>query len=166
MSHTGTAPTIVARSLAIEVSTDNTAWLAVSNAFVRIDNIQMTRLNGETYVGGSFDGAIVTWGKREPVELTITGVYNEETASFWLTVYNRFISATPTLGVRFAPQGLGTGNAVYATSLDGSTTGLAPIISVTLDTLEPGSGEAAMASVTVKTPMLRRYTAANNTSLG
>lgn len=165
-SHTGIATTLVARSVAVEYSTDGTTWTAMSNAVVKIDEAEMSRLNGEVYVGGSSDWAAVTWGKRETVEITVTVLYNEDATGVWGALFARFTGTNPTLGLRWAPQGLGTGNQVYATSNDGSTTGLVPITALTMGTADPGTGEAMTFTFTLRAPTIRRYAAAGNANLG
>jgi hypothetical protein len=163
MSHSGVIAGLYAGNFAVEISTDNTAWTAVSNATVKIDDVELTRPSGEAFVGGSSDYATVTIGKREPVELTLTFLYNEDTGSAANTIFNRFQSATPTLGVRWSPRGLVGSARAYATSNDGGTSfGLGVITSVTLSALDPSDAEPYVAMVTVRTPSLRQYTLGSN----
>ena len=106
MSHSGVLAGLYAGNFAVEISTDGTTWTAVSNATVKIDDVELSRPSGEAYVGGSSDYATITVGKREPVELTLTFLYNETTGSAANTVYGLFESATPRLAVRWSPRGL------------------------------------------------------------
>jgi len=167
MSHSGVIAGLYAGNFAVEISTDNTAWTAVSNATVKIDDVELSRPSGEAYVGGSSDYATVTVGKREPVELTLTFLYDETSDSAATTIFDRFQSATPTLGVRWSPRGLVGGARAYGTSNDGGTNfGLGVITNVTLSALDPSDAEPYVAMVTVRTPSLRRYTlGANPTNL-
>ena len=163
MSHSGVLAGLYAGNFAVEISTDTTTWTAVSNATVKIDDVELNRPSGEAYVGGSSDYATVTVGKREPVELTLTFLYNEASNSAANTVFDRFQSATPTLAVRWSPRGLVSQARAYATSNDGgTTTGLGVITNVTLSALDPGDPEPYVAMVTVRTPSLRQYTLGNS----
>jgi hypothetical protein len=163
MSHSGVIAGLYAGNFAVEISTNNTTWTAVSNATVKIDDVELSRPSGEAYVGGSSDYATITVGKREPVELTLTFLYNEDTGSAANTIVNQFQSTTPRLGVRWSPRGLVSQARAYATSNDGgTTTGLGVITNVTLSTLDPSDAEPYVAMVTVRTPSLRQYTLGTN----
>ena len=163
MSHSGVIAGLYAGNYAVEISTDNTTWTAVSNATVKIDDVELNRPSGEAYVGGSSDYATVTVGKREPIEITLTFLYNEDTNSAANTIFGQFQSASPRLGVRWSPRGLVSQARAYATSNDGgTTTGLGVITNVTLSALDPGDAEPYVAMVTVRTPSLRQYTLGND----
>jgi len=163
MSHSGVIAGLYAGNYAVEISTDATTWTAVSNATVKVDDVELSRPSGEAYVGGSSDYATVTVGKREPIEITLTFLYNEDTNSAANTIFDQFQSASPRLGVRWSPRGLVSQARAYATSNDGgTTTGLGVITNVTLSTLDPGDAEPYVAMVTVRTPSLRQYTLGNN----
>ena len=159
MSHSGVIDGLFAGNFAVEISTNTTTWTAVSNATVKIDDVELNRPSGEAFVGGSSDHATITVGKREPVERTLTFLYNEAANSAANTIFDRFQSATPTLGVRWSPRGLVGSARAYGTSNDGGTSfGLGVITNVTLSTLDPSDPEPYVAMVTVRTPSLRQYT--------
>jgi len=163
MAHTGVIDGLFAGNFAVEISTNLTNWTAVSNATVKIDDVELNRPSGEAFVGGSSDYATVTIGKREPIELTLTFLYNEASGSAANTIFDRFQSATPTLAVRWSPRGLVSQARAYATSNDGgAATGLGVITNVTLSTLDPSDAEPYVAMVTVRTPSLRQYTLGNS----
>ena len=163
MAHSGVLAGLYAGNFAVEISTDATTWTAVSNATVKIDDVELSRPSGEAFVGGSSDYATITVGKREPVELTLTFLYNEAANSAANTIFDRFQSATPTLGVRWSPRGLVGSARAYGTSNDGGTTfGLGVITNVTLSALDPSDAEPYVAMVTVRTPSLRQYTLGTN----
>jgi len=163
MSHSGVLAGLYAGNYAVEISTNGTTWTAVSNATVKIDDVELSRPSGEAYVGGSSDYATVTVGKREPIEITLTFLYNEDTNSAANTIFGQFQSASPRLGVRWSPRGLVSQARAYATSNDGgTTTGLGVITNVTLSALDPGDAEPYVAMVTVRTPSLRQYTLGND----
>jgi hypothetical protein len=163
MSHSGVVAGLYAGNFAVEISTNGTTWTAVSNANVKIDDVELSRPSGEAYVGGSSDYATVTVGKREPIEITLTFLYNEDTNSAANTIFDQFQSASPRLGVRWSPRGLVSQARAYATSNDGgATTGLGVITNVTLSALDPNDADPYVAMVTVRTPSLRRYTLGND----
>jgi hypothetical protein len=166
MSHTGIIDGLFAGNYAVEISTNGTTWTAVSNATVKIDDIELSRPSGEAYVGGSSDYATVTIGKREPVELTLTFLYSEASGSAANTIFDQFQSANPRLGVRWSPRGLVGSARAYATSNDGATFGLGVITGVTHSALDPSDPEPFVAMVTVRAPAIRQYTLpANPTNL-
>jgi len=68
MAHFGVIQGLYAGNFAVEISANGTIWTAVSDATVKIDDVELSRPSGEAYVGGSSDYATVTVGKREPVE--------------------------------------------------------------------------------------------------
>jgi len=162
MSHSGVLAGLYAGNFAVEISTDGTTWTAVSNATVKIDDVELSRPSGEAYVGGSSDYATITVGKREPVEITLTFLYNEATGSAANTIFDQFQSASPRLGVRWSPRGLITGAWAHATSNDGASSGLGVITNVTLSALDPSDAEPYVAMVTVRTPALFRYPLRND----
>jgi hypothetical protein len=92
MAHSGIVGSLYAGTFAVEISTNGTNWTAVSDATVKVDDVEMTRISGEAYVGGSSDYSTVTIGKREPVEITLTILYNEDTNSAANTIYDQFES--------------------------------------------------------------------------
>jgi hypothetical protein len=166
MPHSGVVAGLFAGNFAVEISTNGTTWTAVSDATVKIDDVELSRPSGEAYVGGSSDYATIVVGKREPVEITLTFLYNETSGSAANTVFDAFQSTNPRLGVRWSPRGLVGSARAYATSNDGATNGLGVITGVTLSALDPSEAEPYVAMVTVRTPAIRQYTlAANPTDL-
>jgi hypothetical protein len=158
MAHSGVIAGLYAGNFAVEISINGTTWLAVSDANVKVDDVEQTRPSGEAFVGGSSDYATITVGKREPVELTLTFLYDEASGSAANTIYDQFESATPRLGVRWSPRGLVSSARAYSTSNDGSTTGLGVITNVTLQALDASDASPYVAMVTVRTPTIRQYT--------
>jgi hypothetical protein len=158
MSHSGIIAGLYAGNFAVEISTDGTTWTAVTNATVKVDDVEQTRPSGEAYVGGSSDYSTVTIGKREPVEITLTVLYNEDTSSAANTIYDQFESTTPLLGIRWSPRGLVSSARAYGTSNDGSAFARGVITSVTLSALDASDAAPYVMMTTVRTPTLRQYT--------
>jgi len=156
MSHFGVVEGMFAGNFAVEISNDAVTWRAVSNATVKIDDVELSRPSGEAYVGGSSDFATVTIGKREPVEITLTFLFNEAASDVAYTLLDRF-HTNPRLAVRWAPKGLATGNRVFATSADGVLTGTGVITGFTFSSLDPSDAEPYVVMCTVRSPTIRQY---------
>ena len=162
MSHSGVIEGFFAGNFAVEISTNLTNWIAVSNATVKMDDVELSRPSGEAYVGGSSDYATVIIGKREPVEITLTFLLNETTSNAATTVIDQFQSTSPRLGVRWCPRGLVSNARAYATSNDGTSNGLGVITNVTLSALDPSKADPYVVMCTVRTPTLRQYQLSTN----
>ena len=161
MSHSGIATARFAGTAAVEYSFNNTTWTAVSNAVVKIDDIELTRATGEAYVLGSSDWAVTTVGKREPVEITLTILYDTAVAAS--AFFNQFQASNPRCGIRWAPEGLVSNAVAFATSVDGgATTGLGHIVAFTFSSLDPSDANPYVVMITVRAPALRRYTLGTN----
>jgi len=157
MAHSGVVQGLYAGNFAVEISTNGTTWTAVSDAIVKIDDVELSRPSGEAYVGGASDYATVTVGKREPVEITLTFLYSEAPNATAFVIYDQFESVNPALAVRWSPVGIKSNAIAFATSNDGVTTGLGVITNVTLSALDPSEAEPYVAMVTVRAPTLRQY---------
>ena len=158
MSHSGVVPGLFAGNFAVEISTNLTTWTAVSNATVKVDDVEQSRPSGEAFVGGSSDYATLTIGKQEPVEITLTFLYSEIPGSAMNIFLNQFQSSTPRIAVRWSPRGLIGGVHAYSTSNDGgATAGRGVITSFTLGALDPSDPEPYIAIATIRTPSLRQY---------
>lgn len=96
-------------SAAVRVSSDNATWTVISGSANQIAAAEQTRQSGEAY---TFDGdtAIVTAGKREPVEVTMRALYTESATESFEKVRAFFeaVGGTP-IYLRWAPSGVATG---------------------------------------------------------
>ncbi len=144
---------------AAEISTDGTTWTAIGDVLVGMDGTELALMTAENYVGGTRETAIITRGKREPVEITVRVFHRDGAFDIAQVVMTAFLGTSPRLGLRWSPQGLGLGNRVYATSGTGTTTDLAWIKSVVLPELDPGSAEATVFAFKLHTPHVRTGTA-------
>jgi len=169
MSHSGVVAGVYAGNFAVEISINLTLWRAVSNATVKIDDVELTRPSGEAFVGGSSDYATITIGKKQPVELTLTFLYHEPpgSASAADIVFSQFQDTYPQIAVRWSPLGLESYAQAFGTSNNGGVSfGLGVITNVTLSALDPSDAEPYVVMATVRTPSLRRYyLGANPTNL-
>ncbi len=99
---------ISAKDLYIALSTDGNTWTNVSGESAKISPGGGERKHGEGY---TFDGdtAVLTRGKREPHEYTISIFYREGGGSARDFVNDAYYNNTP-LYVRFAVGGNSSGN--------------------------------------------------------
>ena len=69
----------------LQVSADGSTWTDISGSANQVSATEQTRMSGEAY---TFEGdyAVVTAGKREPVELAVRVLYTEEAAESFETV--------------------------------------------------------------------------------
>lgn len=150
-----------------EYSLDGSTWTAISNAIVLVEGSELTRDSDATRVGGSTQVPVVTVGKFNEVTVKLRMLYLDNDANAPDRVLlNRFRSATPTLALRWKPRGDQTGVTVFATSTDGVTIGLVPIVSVTTPELDPNSTTAAMFELQLIAPTIISYLAGSSTGLG
>lgn len=91
----------------IEVSTNGSSWTDISGSGSTVEPGDQTRQSGEVYTV-SGDTAIITGGKREPLELEIKIVYTE-TAGEAFEVLRAIHEAAPgTIYVRYGRGGSGS----------------------------------------------------------
>lgn len=102
----------------VAISTDGNSWTDVSGYANYVEPDPQARTSGETY---TFDGdtGIVTFGKREPIEVMVRIVYSEGASS----PYDTLRTAHETAGggrmqVRWAPKGSTAGNQQFSTGSD------------------------------------------------
>lgn len=90
----------------IEVSTNGSVWTDISGSSSTVEPGDQTRQSGEAYTVQG-DTAIITGGKREPIELEIKIVYTETSGEAFETL--RVIHETPggAIYVRYTRGGTG-----------------------------------------------------------
>lgn len=118
-----TAGAMSFRNAVVEYSTNGTTWNDFSGIATGVEVSGGDRAQGEAYTGDA-DTAIVTIGKREPLQIGINVVYSEATGDHYVNLENAYINGTP-IRVRWAPRGSATGNFRY-TSDTGYITAFAP----------------------------------------
>ncbi len=108
------AAAISLRDCDVEVSTNGTTWTNISGAASSVEVSGGDRQTGDVY---TFDGdtALLTYGKREPLEVTVKIVYSEGTAEPFEIVRAAYEAGTA-FYVRWAPRGNVTGRARYTTA--------------------------------------------------
>ena len=135
----------------IETSTDGAAWTDISGSSNKVEPGGGDRQSGESY---TFDGdtALITAGKREPIEITLSFVYTEIALEAWLKAEAAYLAGTAYY-VRYSPGGGDSGDFLYT-----STPGI--ITSFAYPEVDTEEAAPIMAEMTVKVPSLTRSTIA------
>lgn len=149
----------------LEISSDGNTWVDLSGMATEVQVPEQTRMSGTAYVFG-LDVAKVTAGKREPVEITVNGLYSEENAELFETIRPWFQSGARVY-FRYSPKGVGaTGRAVYTASNDGTTPGAVMVTALKYPDIVAGSADPAPASFKLLVPALIRTITGSSTGLG
>ena len=132
----------------LEISDDCLAFTDVSGHSNQVNPGDATRQSGETY---TFDGdtAIITGGKREPIEIEVRAVYTEELLDAWYVVKELFETACAEgkICVRWSPAGGAGGDFQY-------TTPLSVITSFQYPTAQADDANPILFSFKIKTPYI------------
>lgn len=151
----------------IEVSTNGTVWTNISGSSNSIEPGSQTRMTGTAY---TFDGdlAIVTGGKREPLEIAVQILYTEEAGEAFEVIRPLFEADGGTkMYLRYSPKGIGAASrAVYTTSNDGATAGAVYISELDWPMAEAETADPVAVSFTLIAPALIRTVTGSSTGLG
>jgi hypothetical protein len=148
----------------IEISTDLTVWRDISGTITSVQNTEQSRNSGEAYTMDG-DTAIITNGKRTPMELTFNLVYSESATESFEVSRAAFESASTgqPIYIRWVPAGTTTGTvSLFRTPITGSP---ARLTAVMYPSVDASAGGPVMGSFKVKTPLVEK-TSASNTSGG
>lgn len=162
---TQTTGAISAVDAELEVSADGSTWVDISGSANKVEVPEQKRATGVAYTFTG-DVGIVTPGKREPVEATISGLYTEQNAELFETIRPWFQSGSRVY-FRYSPKGIGaTGRTVFTASNDGSTAGGVIISALKYPDLDAGSADPVPAMFKLMVPAWVRTTTGNSTGLG
>ena len=131
----------------VEVSTDGSSWTDISGQAQKVESTAQIRKSGEAY---TFDGdtALVCGGKREPIEVTVTIIYNEESdEAFDLARAEFEADDGDAYYVKWTPGGGTGGDYTYST-------GAGEIVSFKYPDGDAGSGDPVICEFTIKTAEL------------
>lgn len=148
----------------IEISTDLTVWRDISGTLTSVQNTEQTRNSGEAYTMDG-DTAIITNGKRTPMELTFNLVYSESATEAFEVSRAAFENASTgqPIYIRWVPAGTSVGTvSMFRTPITGSP---ARLTSVMYPAVDASAGGPVMGAFKVKTPQVEK-TSASNTSGG
>jgi hypothetical protein len=127
----------------IEYSPDNSAWVDLSGTTNKIDIGPQDRAVGSAFTFDG-DGAVLTYGKRQPIDITFTIIYTETATTEAFEVLRARHETTDGAVVyfRWAPIGTGTGKNEY-------NTGIARLKSFQYPPVDAGTGDPILTSFTV-----------------
>jgi hypothetical protein len=142
-----TTGALSAKNAVIEVSTNGSSWTDISGFANKVDPGDQTREVGDAY---TFDGdtAIITAGKRKPLDLKCSVLYTEGASDPFETVRTAYEAGTA-LYLRFTPKAATTGNFRFT-----SDTGL--VTKFGYPPLEPEKGEPIVIDFTLETPKVTK----------
>lgn len=126
----------------VGISAAGVTFVDISGSSASVNGTEQTRKSGEGYTH-SGDTAIVTGGKREPMEIEVKIVYTEGSADPFEVIRAAFEAKTPYY-IRWAPKGATVGNFTF-------TSWAAIITSLIYPPTEASSGEPAMCGFKFKT---------------
>lgn len=99
----------------VEVSSNGSDWTDVSGHEQSVECSAQSRMIGTAYTHDG-DTALITAGKREPIEVTVNLVYTEEAADGFDFVRTEFeTDAGDAIYVRWSPAGGSGGDYQYST---------------------------------------------------
>jgi len=127
----------------VSVSINDSDWDDISGQAQSVEVPAQVRKSGEAY---TFDGdtALVTGGKREPVEVTVKIIYNEESDEAFEIARAEFEADDgDAFYVKWSPLGGSGGNYEYST-------GAGELVSFEYPAADASSGDPVLVSFTVK----------------
>ena len=128
-----------------------TVWVDVSDNISVVDAPTSSRDRGSAFVFGE-DTAVISVGKRQPIEVTFRGVFAEGTADPFYTAYAAHTASCGNLfALRWSPGGCTTANDAFYTS-----TTLSEIPDLTPPGMDAGSSDILMWEATVYSPDFTR----------
>jgi hypothetical protein len=138
-------------AMCVELMAAATTFTDYSDNLSVVEPPTQTRMSAEAYVFGE-DIAAIGVGKREPVEVTVRGVFAEGTADPFNEVLTEFITACgDRVAVRWSPGGCTTDNDSFRTSTTASE-----VISLTYPGGDSSSPDVIMWEMVIKSPEITR----------
>lgn len=149
----------------LEYSTNASAWTSLSGSTTTVEDTTQSRMSGEAYTLDG-DTALITYGKREPMELTITAVYTEQSGEAFEVVRALFQAGTAVYW-RWSPKGIGASGRFVFTTVDGNGAAFPyKITEFTYPGFDAGSGDPIMAGWKLRVAAVGKTTTATSTGLG
>jgi hypothetical protein len=132
----------------IEYSSDNSTWVDISGSTNKVDVSPQDRNVGAQFTFDG-DGAVLTYGKRQPLDVTVTIIYTEtaSTEGFELLRARHETENGAAVYLRWAPIQTGTGHNEY-------NTGSAKLASFQYPPVDAASGDPIITTFTIRTPNL------------
>lgn len=129
----------------IEYSPDGSTYIDISGSTNKVDVGPQDRNVGAQFTFDG-DGAVLTYGKRQPIDITVTAIYTETatTEAFEVLRARHETADGAAVYFRWAPIGTGTGKNEY-------NTGLAKLASFQYPPVDAGSGDPIVVTFTIRT---------------
>ena len=150
------AGTLAACTTCVGLSADGATYTDYSTYVTVLEPPEQTRTSGQIAVLGN-DTMIINVGKREPLNITVRGVYVDSTATtnpFSLLYTAWTTSCGGPMFVRWAPAGCTTSNQVFGTGT--ATTDQSELISLTFPGGDSGSGDPLTWQAVIFAPVIYR----------
>lgn len=149
-------------TVCVELSTNGTTWTDFSDYISVLEPPGMTRDTGEAGVFGE-DTKATAVGKRNPVDVTVRGIYTDGTATTdpYFLCWSQWTTACGgALAVRWSPAGCstGAGETTFATAT--ATGHYSELVGLTPPGGDASSGDPLMWEAVVRAPELFRATRA------
>ena len=135
----------------VEYSLDAAAFVDISGTANSVTVSGGTRVSGEAYTADG-DAAFITAGKREPIEVTVSGIYTETTGTpeFFEALAAVYESGAG-CAVRWSPTAYDTTNQKrYTTASTAGTAAVGVITAWNYPSLDFSSGDPVLVEFTVK----------------
>ena len=135
----------------VEYSLDAAAWVEMSGSATSVTVAGGTRVSGEAYTA-SGDTAFITAGKREPIEVTVAGVYSETTGDpeFFEALAAVYESGAG-CAIRWSPTAYDTTNQKrYTTANTAGSAAVGVITAWNYPSVDISSGDPIIVEFTVK----------------
>ena len=143
----------------IEVAAQGTGvWVNLSGSANSIDTPTQTRMSGENYTLDG-DTAVITTGKREPMDIKVNALYTEVSIEAFETIRPWFQSGAR-IDLRWAPKGISAVGVYVFTALN------VPITALDYPVVNASEASPGLISFTVRAPFVAKTTAATSTGLG
>lgn len=127
----------------IEYSSDNSTWVDISGSTNKLDIGPQDRAVGFAFTFDG-DGAVLTNGKRQPIDITVTAIYTEtaSTEAFEVLRARHETENGAVVYLRWAPIGTGTGKNEY-------NTGAGKLKSFQYPPVDAASGDPILVTFTI-----------------
>lgn len=133
-------------------------WVNISGSANSVDAPEQTRMTGDDYTLDG-DTAVITSGKREPLDIVVNALYTEGSTESWETIRPWFQSGAR-IDLRWSPQGIGAATRNVFTALN------VPITRLVYPGLNASEANPARLSFTVRAPFVAQTDTATSTGLG
>jgi hypothetical protein len=142
----------------LEIGTDGTTYTNFSGSSNSVDAPSQARMTGDDYTLDG-DTAIITSGKREPMDIAVNVIYTENVSEIWDVIRGYFQAGTR-IYLRWSPKGIG------AASRNVFTAANVVISNFVYPGLNASEANPARGAFTIRAPFVTKTLTGNSTGLG